>query len=142
MKGSLKLYLAWGTAILLGGALGGLNFMWSHHGHFPVYGYGVDVALLAITILLVLYVRRERSAQTDEFALLKKRTMAMTAMMFGFVAYGLGTIARGVFAGTYTAMLDRLPGKDDAFVLGLSLGMAPFALGMLVGLVFVQRKYG
>ncbi len=142
MKNGLRMYLAWGGAIVLGGALGGLNFMWAHAGHFPVYGYGVDVALLATLIALVLYVRRERSAQVDEFAVLKKRTMASTGMMFGFVAYGLGTIARGVFAGGYTWMLDRLPGKDDAFVLGLTLGMTPFALGMLFGLVFVWRKYG
>jgi hypothetical protein len=142
MKGSIKLYLAWGTAVALGGGLGGLNFMWAHQGHFPVYGYGVDVVLLYILITLVLYVRKERSAQADEFAVLKKQTVAMTAMMFGFVTYGLGTIARGVFASGYAAMLDRLPGKDDAFILGLSLGMAPFALGMLVGLVFVWRKYG
>ena len=142
MKRSVQVYLAWGGAIALGGALGGLNFMWAHEGRFPVYGYGVDAALLAAVIALVLYVRRERRAQADEFAVLKKRTVAMTAMMFGFITYGLGTIARGVFAGSYAAMLDRLPGKDDAFILGLSLGMAPFAVGMLVGLVFVWRKYG
>ena len=142
MKNGLRTYLAWGGAVLLGGTLGGLNFMWAHEGHFPVYGYGVDTALLAVLIALVLYVRRERRAQADEFAVLKKRTVATTAMMFGFIVYGLGTIARGVFAGTYTAMLDRLPGKDDAFVFGLTMGMAPFAVGMLFGLLFVWRKYG
>lgn len=142
MKNGLRMYLAWGGAVVLGGALGGLNVMWAHAGHFPVYGYGVDTALLAVLIALVLYVRRKRSAQADEFAVLKKRTVAMTAMMFGFIVYGLGTIARGVFAGSYVWMLDRLPDKDDAFVLGLTLGMTPFAVGMLVGLLFVWRKYG
>jgi hypothetical protein len=142
MKNPFLMYLAWGGAVVLGGLLGGLNFMWAHQGHFPVYGYGVDVALLAVLITLMLYVRRERSARADEFAVVKKRTAATAAIMFGFITYGLGTIARGIFAGPYTWMLDRLPGKDDAFILGLTLGMAPFAVGMLFGLVFVWRKYG
>ncbi len=142
MKNGLWTYLAWGGAVVLGGTLGGLNFMWAHEGHFPIYGYGVDTALLAVLILLVLYVRRRRSAEADEFSVLKKRTAASTGMMFGFIAYGLGTIARGVFAGGYATMLDRLPGKDDAFILGLTLGMAPFAIGMVFGLLFVWRKYG
>ncbi len=142
MKSSLSMYAAWGGAIVLGGLLGGLNFHWAHNGVFPVYGYGVDFALLAILVLLVLYVRRVRMTQADEFSIVKKRTAASTGMMFGFAAYGVGTIARGVFASGYTAMLDRLPGKDDAFILGLSLGMLPFALGMLVGSLFVWRKYG
>ncbi len=142
MKRAVWMYLAWGAAAVLGGVLGGVNFYWAHRGRFPVYGYAVDTALLAILISLILYVRREKSARSDEFAVVKKRTVATTAIMFGFITYGLGTIARGIFAGSYMAMLDRLPGKDDAFILGLSLGMAPFAVGMLVGLVFVWRKYG
>jgi len=139
--GSVKLYLAWGAALVLGGTLGGLNFFWAHHGAIPAYGYVVDAVLLGLTIVLILYVRRERKLRTDEFLVVKKRTMATTAMMFGFVTYGLGMVARGVLAGPYNALLDQLPGKDDAFTLGLSLGMLPFALGLLVGLVFVWRKY-
>jgi hypothetical protein len=136
------MYCAWGAAVALSGLLGGLNFMWAHAGRIPVYGYGLDVALVAVVVGLMLYVRRERCAGADEFEVLKKRTMAMTAMMFGFVVYGLGMVARGLLAGPYRAMLDHLPGKDDAFTLGLSLGMAPFAIGMLLGLAVVWRKYG
>jgi len=142
MKGSIKLYLAWGGAMALGGTLGGLNFLWAHRGYIPAYGYVVDTALLALVVVLVLYVRRERKARSDEFSLVKKRTAATTAIMFGFVTYGLGMIARGVLAGPYKHLLDQIPGKDDAFTFGFTLGMAPFALGMLVGLAFVWRKYG
>ena len=142
MNGSLKMYLAWGGAVAMGGLLGGLNFMWAHIGGIPAYGYVVDAALLALMVVLVLYVRRERMARSDEFAVVKKRTAATTAMMFGFVVYGLIMIARGVFAGPYKALLDQLQDKDDAFTLGMTLGMVPFALGMLFGLVFVWRKYG
>jgi len=142
MKSSFWMHAAWGAAAILGGLLGGLNFHWAHAGHVPVYGYGVDTALLAVLVMLILFVRRERGVNADEFAIVKKRTAASTGMMFGFIAYGLGTVARGVFAQGYTSLLNALPGKDDAFVLGLTLGMAPFAIGMLVGLVFVWRKYG
>jgi len=142
MQGSLRMYLAWGGAVALSGLLGGLNFLWAHEGAVPAYGYAVDMALLAIVVVLILYVRRERKARADEFSVVKKRTAATTAMMFGFIVYGLGMVARGLFAGPYKALLDQLPGKDDAFTLGLSLGMAPFAIGMLAGLVFVWRKYG
>ncbi len=142
MQGSLRMYLAWGGAVALCGLLGGLNFHWAHAGGIPAYGYAVDFALLAVTVVLVLYVRRERKARADEFSVVKKRTAASAGMMFGFIAYGLGLVARGLFAGGYQSMLDQLQDKDDAFVLGLSLGMAPFAIGMLAGLVFVWRKYG
>ena len=142
MQRGLPMYLAWGGGVVLGGLLGGLNFMWAHEGAIPAYGYVVDAALLAAIVLSILYVRRVRKAQADEFSVVKKRAAATTAMMFGFVVYGLGMIARGLFAGPYKSLLDQLPAKDDAFTLGLSLGMAPFAVGMLVGLVFVWRKYG
>ena len=142
MKSALRMYLAWGGAIVLGGLLGGLNLMWTHEGGLPAYGYAVDFALVAVMVVLILYVRRARMARSDEFAVVKKRTAATTAILFGFITYGLGMIARGLFAGAYRGWLDQLADKDDAFTLGLSLGMAPFALGMLVGLIFVWRKYG
>jgi len=142
MKRSPWMYPAWGAVIALSGLLGELNFHWAHAGGIPAYGYGVDFALLAVVTVLVLFVRRERQAHADEFSVVKKRMAASAGMMFGFIVYGLGLVARGLFAGSYQSMLDQLPGKDDAFVLGLSLGMAPFAIGMLAGLVFVWRKYG
>jgi len=135
------LYVAMAAAIVGGGLLGGYNFYWGHLPRFPVEGMAIDLLAVPAIIGLILYVRRLRRAQADEFSVTKKRIAAQTGLVVGAAGFVLISVLQMVFPAGYHVMLSHLDGAEDGYDVGRVVGMAPFAIGVIVGQVVAWRKY-
>ncbi len=136
-----RLYAAMAAAMLGGGLLGGFNFHWAHLSHFPVEGIAVDLLAVPVVIGLILYVRRIRRAQADEFSVVKKRMAAQTGLLIGALGFVLISVLQLVLPGAYHAMLSHLDDAEDGYAIGRVVGMAPFAIGVVIGQILAWSKY-
>ncbi len=135
------LYAAMAAAMLGGGLLGGFNFHWAHMSHFPVEGIAIDLLAVPVVIGLILYVRRIKHAQADEFSVAKKRMAAQTGLLIGALGFVLISVLEMVFPAAYHAMLSHLDDAEDGYAVGRIVGMAPFAIGVVIGQIVAWSKY-
>jgi len=135
------LFFAILVLISLGGILGGLNAMWIRHGEFPAYGWLADLIAAPVFLALLLYARRLKSMNTDEFAVTKKRYAAQAGFMVGIALFCLTGLFPIVLPAQYHAFLNSMDGADDAFIMGRVFGMAPFVIGLLAGQIISWAKY-
>ena len=134
-------YLAMTAAMVGGGLLGGYNYHWVHLPHFPIAGIVIDLLAVPVVIGLILYVRRIRRAQADEFSVAKKRLAAQTGLLAGATGYVLISVLQLVFPGGYHFLLSHLDDAADGYEVGRVVGLAPFIIGLIIGQVVAWRKY-
>jgi|GEM_PF-2178635 len=126
---------------LMGGLLGGFNMHWSREPSFPLYGAMIDLCAVPVLIMLILYVRKLKTASTDEFGVVKKRYAAQNGFIIGFALFLISGMLPIVFPDLYRQFIASLDGAHEGFLMGRVTGMAPFVLGLLIGQVSAWLKY-
>lgn len=131
-----------GVAVLacLGGLLGGTTVYWSHQTEFPLYGYIFDGCLAVVLVFGLLSLRRWKAETSDEFAVAKKRIATQVGLMIGFALFLVMSLLPHLFAHAYRGVLAPMDGYEG-FNLGQTMGMLPFAAGMIIGQVVAWMKY-
>ncbi len=137
----LILYVVPLGVMVAGGLLGGFNYHWAHESTFPVYGYAIDALVVPLVIAAILYIRRLKIAQADEFTVAKKRLAAQNGLIAGFLLYAVMNLMPIVFPHAYDAFVQSLGGAGDAFAIGRLIGMVPFVVGLLYGQTVAWLKY-
>ena len=135
------LYVAMAGAIFGSGLLGGYNVYWGHLPHFPVGGIAIDLLAVPAIIGLILYVRRVRCAQADEFSVTKKRIAAQTGLVVGAIGFVLISGLQMILPAEYHALLSHLDGAEDGYEVGRVVGMAPFVIGVIIGQIVAWSKF-
>lgn len=126
---------------LMGGLLGGTLQHWMRQPTFPIYGYVVDIALLAAIITGVVYLRRWKAMVSDEFSVAKKRLAMQIGLQVAFALYVFVNIVTAFFPAAFQWLLGAMTDKHDAFVAGQAIGLCALLIGLISGFAAAEWKY-